>query len=70
VDFDKELVLVAAGPGMNIIQVEDLKLNGQGDLKFRWSITERAGPGITVKFLKVSRDGVKSVNGHELPTSN
>src|SRR5262245_35710384 len=67
VDFEKELVLVAAGPGRNIIQVEDLKLNDQGDLKFKWSITERAGPGITAKFLKVSREGVKTVNGKELP---
>jgi hypothetical protein len=67
VDFEKELVLVAAGPGPNVIKVEDLKLNDKGDLSFKWSITERAGPGITAKFLKVSREGVKTVNGKVLP---
>jgi hypothetical protein len=67
VDFAKELVLVAAGPGMNMIEVRDLKLNDKGDLMFVWSITERAGPGITVEFRKVSREGVKTVNGKELP---
>ena len=66
VDFEKELVLVAAGPGPNIIMVNDLTLNDKGDLAFRWSITERAGPGITAKFLKVSREGVKTVNGKAL----
>ena len=67
VDFEKELVLVAAGPGPNIIKVEDLKLDDQGDLKFKWSITERDGDGFVAKFLKVSREGLKSVNGKALP---
>jgi hypothetical protein len=67
VDFEKELVLVAAGPGPNIIKVEDLKLDDKGDLKFKWSITERGGDGFVAKFLKVSRQGVKTVNGKALP---
>jgi hypothetical protein len=67
VDFDKEIILVAAGPGPNIIKVDDLKLNDQGDLKFRWSITERGGDGFVAKLLKVSRAGVKTVNGKALP---
>ena len=68
VDFEKELVLVAAGDGFaNILTVEDLKLNDKGDLKFGWSITEIDSPGIAVKFLKVSREGVQTVNGKELP---
>jgi hypothetical protein len=67
VDFEKELVLVAAGPGPNIIKVENLKLDDKGDLKFKWSITERGGDGFVAKFLKVSREGVKTVNGKALP---
>jgi hypothetical protein len=66
VDFDKELVLIASGPGPNIIKVSELKLSDKGNLSFGWSITERGGPGITVVLLKVSREGVKSVNGTEL----
>lgn len=68
VDFAKELVLVAAGPGQNIITVEDVKLDEAGDLKFRWKITERGGDGFVAKLLKVSREGVKTVNGRKLPS--
>jgi hypothetical protein len=67
VDFKKEVVLVAAGSGPNIIQIEELKLSDKGDLQFKWSITERGGDGFVATILKVKREGVKTVNGKKLP---
>lgn len=63
VDFDKELVLVAAGSGPNIIEVHNLKLSEKGDLQFEWSITDKAGYGVVARMLKISRAGIKTVNG-------
>jgi hypothetical protein len=67
VDFDKEILLVAAGGGPNIVRVEDLVLTDNGDLKFSCLITERGGDGFVGVILKVSREGVKTVNGKALP---
>jgi hypothetical protein len=67
VDFTKELVLVATGPGPNFIHAGKPTLNDRGDLHFTWGITERAGPGFTFLLLKVSRAGVRSVNGKAVP---
>jgi hypothetical protein len=67
VDFDKELILVFAGQGPNIIKIEDLKLTDKGDLQFRSSITERGGDGFVATILKVNREGIKTVNGKALP---
>jgi hypothetical protein len=66
VDFEKKLVLVAAGSGPNVIKIEDLKLSDKGDLQFKWSITERKGNGFVFDLLQVSREGIKTVNGKEL----
>jgi hypothetical protein len=44
VDFEKDLILVAAGPGPNIILVQELRLSDDGDLRFRWAITKRGAP--------------------------
>src|SRR5262249_61088339 len=67
VDVTRELILVAAGPGPNFIRISKLPLSVKGDLGFRWSITERGGPGFVYRILKVSRAGVRSVNGKALP---
>jgi hypothetical protein len=67
VDFDKEVILVAAGSGPNILAVEELVLSDKGDLKLGWSLTQRGGDGFVGVILKVSRDGVKTVNGKDLP---
>jgi hypothetical protein len=67
VDFTRELILVAAGPGPNLIRIGKLPLSVKGDLGFLWSITERGGPGFVYRILKVSRAGVRSVNGKALP---
>jgi hypothetical protein len=67
VDFDKEILLVVAGAGPNIVRVGDLVLSDKGDLKFACTITERGGDGFVGIILKVSREGVKTVNGKEMP---
>lgn len=67
VDFEKELILVAAGIGPNTIEVTDLVLDDKGNLKFQWSITEKGGPGYVYRILKVNREGVKTVNGKTVP---
>jgi hypothetical protein len=67
VNFDKELVLVAAGLGPNIIEVQELKLSDKGELLFEWSITDKDGDGFVATMLKVSRAGIKTVNGKGLP---
>lgn len=67
VDFEKEIVLVAAGPGPNILKVGELKRSDQGNLKFDWSITERGGDGFVAMIVKVKREGIKTVNGEPLP---
>jgi hypothetical protein len=72
VDFTKELILVAAGPGPNIIHIEELTLkeltlNQGGHLRFSWSITELDGPGFVYTILKVNRAGIRTVNGKALP---
>src|SRR5262249_10230736 len=67
IDLEKELLLVFAGPGPNIITISDLVLNDKGDLKFNAAITERDGPGFVYKIIKVKRDGIKTVNGKAIP---
>jgi hypothetical protein len=69
VDFKKDLILVAAGGGPNTIIVQELQLDQQGDLRFRWAITERGGPGFAATMLQVNRQGIKTVNGSPLPTN-
>lgn len=68
VDFDKEVILVVAGAGPNIIWVDDLALSDTGDLRFGWSITQRGGDGYVAAVRKVSRDGIRFVNGKALPS--
>jgi len=67
VDFDKEVILVAAGGGPNTIKHAGPSLSDAGDLTFGCSITERGGDGFVGVILKVSRAGVKTVGGKELP---
>jgi hypothetical protein len=67
VDFEKALILVVAATGPNIILIQDLRLTADGDLRFVFAITERAGPGFVAKMLQVDRQGVRTVNGQPLP---
>jgi hypothetical protein len=65
VDFEKDLILVAACPGPNSIVV-DLKLSDKGDLKFQYGFTEKDGPGFRYRIMRVSRAGIKTV-GKKIP---
>jgi hypothetical protein len=66
IDFSRELVLAAGGPGPNGIHLRALTIDAQGDLTFAWAITEMWGPGFSYRILVVDRTGVKTVNGAPL----
>ena len=65
VDFTKELILVGVVPGPNTVLMRP-SLDDQGDLRFVVAGTKRGGPGFGYLLLKVSREGVKTVNGKPL----
>ena len=62
VDFDKEIVVVGVVPGPNRVLLRPV-LAEAGDLRFVVAGTKMAGPGFGYALVKVSRDGVKTVNG-------
>lgn len=62
VDFDNELILVGTVPGPNIVILRPT-VDGSGNLRFQVAGTKIGGPGFGYKFIRVSRKGVKSVNG-------
>ena len=61
VDFSKEIILVGVVPGPNRVGFQP-SLDEKGDLKFVVLGTLVDGPGFGYLFLKVSREGVKTVN--------
>jgi hypothetical protein len=65
VDFKKQLVLVqtTSGSRLNIIA----RLTEDGDLKVIGMATADFGPGFRYQIFIVSREGVKTVNGKQLP---
>lgn len=65
VDFAKELILVGVVSGPNTVLMRP-SLDDQGDLRFVVAGTKRGGPGFGYLLLKVSREGVKTVNGKPL----
>jgi hypothetical protein len=68
VDFGKELLIVEAGPGgTNIVDISDLKLRDDGDLTFFATVTQAGGSGFVYKIVKIKREGIKTVNGKDLP---
>ena len=62
VDFTKELILVGTVPGPNQV-VMRTTLTDKGNVKLIVFGTEIAGPGFGYKLIKISRQGVKTVNG-------
>lgn len=66
VDFSKQLVVVQTTVGSQIRPI--LKLDDQGDLKVLGLATKDLRPGFRYVLVTVARDGVKSVNGLELPS--
>ena len=62
VDFDKEIVLVGVVLGPNRVLLRPMLAEG-GDLRFVVGGTKMAGPGFGYALVRVSREGVKTVNG-------
>lgn len=65
VDFTKELLVVATTRGSKLTL--NSKLDDKGDLKVLAIATRDLRPGFRYAIKSVSRDGVKTVNGKELP---
>lgn len=65
VDFAKELIVVGIVSGPNLVLMRPA-LDEQGDLKFSVAGTKKGGPGFGYLFLKISREGIKTVNGKPL----
>ncbi len=68
VDFMKELVVVGVVPGPNSVLMRPA-LDENGDLQFIFAGTKKGGPGFGYLMLKISREGVKTVNGKPLEAS-
>ncbi len=62
IDFHQHMVIVGLADGPNLVMFEP-KLQKDGDLKFVVASTRMAGPGFGYRLVKISRDGVKTVNG-------
>jgi hypothetical protein len=65
IDFDKQLVLVATTRGGRLGMKP--QLTDQGDLRASAIATRDLRPGFRYLILVVSRTGVKTVNGKQLP---
>jgi len=65
VDFSKELLAVATTRGSKLNLTA--KTDDKGDLKVLALSTRDLRPGFRYAIKSVSRDGVKTVNGKELP---
>ena len=62
IDFTKDLIVVGVVTGPNRVMIQP-SLDEKGDLRLIIESTEVEGPGFGYRLLKVSREGVKSVNG-------
>lgn len=65
VNFDKEIVLVAQTAG-SVLKLNPA-LDEKGDLKALGFASRDLRPGFRYVILSVPREGVKTVNGKELP---
>jgi hypothetical protein len=65
VDFDKEFLIVATTVGSRLHI--STKLSDKGDLELSMIATDDLRPGFKYVIQSVSRAGVKTVNGKELP---
>ncbi|MDW8266297.1 MAG: hypothetical protein RMJ52_13315 [Gemmataceae bacterium] len=65
VNFEKELVLVAITQGSQMSVTA--RLNDHGELTLSVLTTDDLAPGFRYVVISVPREGVKSVNGKELP---
>lgn len=65
VDFDKEILVVATTVGSRLNL--STKLSAKGDLTILALATRDLRPGFRYAIKSVSKEGVKTVNGKELP---
>ena len=65
VDFDKEIVLVAKTEGSKLTL--NASVDEKGDLKLLGLATRDLRPGFRYVIVSVPKEGVKTVNGKELP---
>jgi hypothetical protein len=65
VDFQKSLVVVATSRGSKLRVLA--RLDDKGDLRVGGLGTRDLRPGFRYEIAVVSRDGVKTVNGKEVP---
>lgn len=65
VDFTSDLVIVGIASGPNLVMF-DPKLHEDGNVKFVVASTRMAGPGFGYRLVKISRDGVKKINGKSI----
>ena len=65
VNFDKEIVLVAKTEGSKLTL--NASLDEKGDLKALGLATRDLRPGFRYVIISVPKEGVKTVNGKELP---
>jgi hypothetical protein len=65
VNFDKEIVLVAKTEGSKLRL--NASLDEKGDLKALGLATRDLRPGFRYVIISVPKEGVKTVNGQELP---
>ncbi|WDI41305.1 hypothetical protein [Bremerella sp. P1] len=65
IDFSKDLVIIGMADGPNLVMFEP-KLKDDGDLKYLVASTRMAGPGFGYRMVKMSREGVKTVNGKSI----
>ena len=65
VNFDKEIVLVATTDGSRLTL--NASLDEKGDLKALGLGTRDLRPGFRYVIISVPKEGVKTVNGKELP---
>ena len=65
VNFDKEIVLVAKTAGSKLTL--NALLDEKGDLKALGLATRDLRPGFRYVIISVPKEGVKTVNGKELP---
>jgi hypothetical protein len=64
-NFDKEIVLVAKTVGSKLTL--NASLDEKGDLKALGLATQDLRPGFRYVIISVPKEGVKTVNGKELP---
>ena len=64
-NFDKEIVLVAKTGGSKLTL--NASLDEKGDLKAFGLATRDLRPGFRYVIISVPKEGVKTVNGKELP---